>query len=114
MSQTSPETSSLSKYQAIFDHALEAYEKKTREDLTSHPLLASLGRLETCQSPDAILDVLRQQIFGPGQHQSGGDKLLTWLNPTIKAVNALSTTIGGGVGLVGFKTFWVTCPGSAA
>jgi hypothetical protein len=92
MSQTSPEASSSSNYQAIFDSALEGYKKKTGKDLTSDPLLC---RFETCDSPDAILAILRAQILRPGS-----EKLLTWLNPTINVLSAFSETIGGAVGLV--------------
>jgi hypothetical protein len=97
MSPTSPEAASHSNYQVIFDSALEVYKRKTGKDLTSHPLL---GSFETCQSPDAILAVFHAQIFGPGQAQSIGDKLLTQLNPTINVLNAFSVTIGGVVGPV--------------
>jgi hypothetical protein len=100
MSQTSPEAASHSNYQAIFDGALEGYKKKTGKDLTSDPLL---GRLESCDSPDGILAILRAQILVPGQSQSSGDKLLTWLNPTINVLSAFSETIGGGVSLVSLK-----------
>jgi hypothetical protein len=97
MSQTSVEAASRPNYQAIFDSALEAYEKKTGKDLTKNPLLRSL---ETCHSPDAVLTILRTQILGPGQSQSSGDKLTTWLNPTVNVINAFSATIGGAAGLV--------------
>jgi hypothetical protein len=102
MSQTSLEAASRSNYQAIFDNALETYKKKTGKDLTSNPLLC---RLETCDSPDATLAILRSQILVPGQPQSSGDKLLTWLNPIINVLNAFSETIGGGVALVSLKRF---------
>jgi hypothetical protein len=92
MSQTSPEAN----YQSIFDSALEGYKKKTGKDLTSDPLLC---RLESCDSPDEILAILRAQILS-GQPQSSGDKLLTWLNPTINVLGAFSETVGGGVSLV--------------
>jgi hypothetical protein len=99
MSQTSPEAASHSNYQVIFDSALEVYKKKTGKDLASHPLL---GSFETCRSPDAVLAVLHAQIYGPGQPQSSGDKLLAQLNPTINVLNAFSGTIGGVVSSVSF------------
>jgi hypothetical protein len=97
MSQTSPGASSSSNYQAIFDDALEGYNKKTGKDLTLDPLLR---RLETCDSPDAILAMLQAQILLPDRPKSGSDKLLTWLKPTINVLNAFSETIGGGACLV--------------
>jgi hypothetical protein len=102
MSQTSPSAASRSNYQAVFDNALEAYKKKTGKDLTSDPLLHSL---ETCNSPDAVLAILQAQILEPGQPQSSRNKLTTWLDPTVKVLNAFSSTIGGFVGLVSLKEF---------
>jgi hypothetical protein len=100
MPQTPPEASSPSNYQAIFVSALDGYQKKTGKDLTSDPLLC---RFETCDSPDAILTILRAQILRPGQPQSRGDKLLTWLNPTINVLNAFSESISGVAGLVSLR-----------
>ncbi|KAF8469865.1 hypothetical protein DFH94DRAFT_773065 [Russula ochroleuca] len=96
MPQTSLESASRSNYQAIFDSALEAYKRKTGKDLTKDPLLRSL---ETCQSPDAVISILRAQLLGPGQSQSSSDELTTWLDPTVNVINAFSATIGGGVSL---------------
>jgi hypothetical protein len=110
MPQTSLEATSPSNYQSIFDSALEAYEKKTGKDLTKDPLLRSL---ETCNSPDAVLTILRAQILGPGQPHSSSDKFTTWLNPTVNVINAFSLTIGGGVGLVSPTKIEVISPRSA-
>jgi hypothetical protein len=96
----STEADSSSKYQVIFYRALEGYKKKTGKDLTSDPLL---GILETCKTPDQILVILHAQIVHPGQPQSAGDKLLTWLDPIINVLSAFSETIGGAVGLVSLK-----------
>jgi hypothetical protein len=107
MSQTSPSIVSPSNYQGIFDNALQAYKRKTGKDLTSDPLLHSL---ETCHSPDAVLDLLRAQIVEPGQPQSSGNKFTAWLDPTVNVLSAFSATIGGFVGLVSFKEFEMTRP----
>jgi hypothetical protein len=107
MSQTSLRATSCSNYQPIFDGAIEAYERKTGKDLTKDPLLRTL---ETCNSPDAVLTTLRAQIFGPGQSQSGTDKLTTWLEPTVNVINVFSATIGGGVGLVSLAVVEVISP----
>src|SRR5712691_8932268 len=77
MSQTPIVTSSSSNYQTIFDNAIEAYKKKTKKDLRSHPLL---GKLQNCGSPDAVLRVLYEQIPGFDQSRDNDDKLTKWLN----------------------------------
>src|SRR5258707_5024583 len=90
MSQASLSATSRSNYRAIFDSALEAYKKKTGKDLTKDPLLR---RLETCNSPDAVLNMLRAQILEPGQPQSNSNRLTIWLDPT---VNVLTVSSVGG------------------
>jgi hypothetical protein len=109
MLQISPETTSRSNYQVIFDSALKAYRKKTGKDLTSDPLLCDL---ETCNSPDAILAVLRAQTRRHGQPQNSGDESLTWLKPTINVLNAFSATIGAVAGQVRLEWFGVAIPES--
>ena len=100
MSETASATTSSSNYQIIFDNALEAYRKKTKKDLRSHPLLTEL---QTCDSPDAILAVLRDQIpvFDQSQSASRVDARLTnWLNPTVNVLHTFSAAIGAGISLV--------------
>jgi len=94
MSQDLPHISPSANYQAIFDNALEAYEKKTGNNLASDPLLR---RLESCNSPDAVLDVLREQI--PAFDRSGS-RFTRWVNPTINVLYTFSSTIGGAMSLV--------------
>ena len=100
MSQNLPETQSTSNYQVIFDNALKAYKNKTGNDLTSDPLL---HKLESCNSPGAVLDLLREQISGfnqSGSSNDGVDGPMKWLNPTVNVLYAFSSTIGGAVSLV--------------
>lgn len=99
MSQTSPPASdaSRSNYQVIFDSALKTYKKKTGKDLTKDPLLR---RLETCNSPDAVLYILRAQILEPGQPQGSRNRLTTWLDPTVNVLISFSATLGALVGQV--------------
>jgi hypothetical protein len=113
MSQTRPSSESKahlnSYYQQILSAALESYKKRTGNDLTSNPLLP---RLETCNSPDAVIALLRDQIPGFDQSRSDSDseRLSNWLNPTVNVIVAFSGTIGGSVGLVGHRVFHLTCP----
>jgi hypothetical protein len=94
MSQNLPQTLSGENYQAIFDNALETYKKKTGKDLPSDPLLRGL---ESCNSPDAVLDVLREQI--PAFDQPGS-RLTKWIKPTISVLCTFSSSIGDAVSLV--------------
>ena len=95
---TEPSTStSNSNFASIFNAALKSYKRKTKKDLTSHPLLPSL---QSCDSPEAILTVLREQIPSFNQSQNGDDRLTKWVSPTVNVLYAFSATVGQGVGLV--------------
>ncbi|KAF8463773.1 hypothetical protein DFH94DRAFT_827487 [Russula ochroleuca] len=96
MSQNPPGTASSSDYEIIFDNALKAYKKKTGKDLASDPLLHSL---ETCNSPDSVLSLLRLQIPGFDQSGSGDEKLTKWVNPVVNVLCNFATNIGGAVSL---------------
>ena len=95
MSQTPTATSSLN-YQSIFDSAIEAYNKKTKKDIRSHPLL---DKLQNCTTPDAVLSILYEQIPGFDQSCGTDNKLTKWLDPTINVLCVFSGVIGGGIGL---------------
>jgi hypothetical protein len=101
MAQITASTSSRMNYQSIFDDALSVYKKKTGKDLRSHPLLS---KLENCDSPDAVLIALREQIPGFDQTGSNDDKYTKWLDPTVNVLFAFSSTIGAGVSLVSLRT----------
>jgi hypothetical protein len=99
MSYTHPMTSSSSNFQLIINNALKAYEKRTKWDLLSHPLVA---QIQTCHSPSSILAVLQEQVQGPNQSRRGDDRLTKWLDPTVNVIHAFSTTL---VNLVCLRTY---------
>lgn len=93
-----PSTStSPSNFVSIFNAALESYKRKTKKDLASHPLLPSL---QTCDSPEAVLTVLREQVPAFSESQNCDDGLTKWVTPTVNVIYSFSETIGQGVGLV--------------
>ncbi|KAF8261696.1 hypothetical protein EI94DRAFT_1789338 [Lactarius quietus] len=71
--------------------------KVTKKDIASHPLAA---QLQSCESPNAILTVLRAQIQAFDQSQSTNDKLTTWLDSTVNVLYAFSSTLNSTIGLV--------------
>jgi hypothetical protein len=95
---------SSSNFQTIFNAALKAYEKKTKQDLLAHPLAA---QLKACNSPNDILAVLQDKVNELDQSRSADERLSQWLNPTINVLYSFSATIGAGVGLV--STVKSTC-----
>ncbi|KAH9988866.1 hypothetical protein BJV77DRAFT_1151707, partial [Russula vinacea] len=102
MSAVASTSTSHSNFVSIFNAALETYKRKTKNDLASHPLLPTL---QSCDSPEAILTVLRDQIPAFSQSQNGDDGLTKWVAPTVNVLYAFSATIGGGVGLVNIGIF---------
>ncbi|KAI0269058.1 hypothetical protein BGY98DRAFT_1190402, partial [Russula aff. rugulosa BPL654] len=99
MSSSYPITtaSSSSNFQLIFNNALKAYEKRTKNDLLAHPLAAEL---QNCNSPSEILAVLHQQVQGLDQSMSSDDRWTKWLDPTVNVLYMLSKTLGEGTSLV--------------
>ena len=97
MSNDPSSSTSRSNFDSIFKAALKTYKKKTGKDITSHPLATEL---QSCNSPDAILAVLRRQVPIPDRSQNGDEAFANCLIPTVNVLYTLSGTLGGGVGLV--------------
>ncbi|KAI9429078.1 hypothetical protein H4582DRAFT_2132103 [Lactarius indigo] len=97
MSQVPSIATSSTDFRTIFTTALDEYKQQTKTDISSHPLAA---QLQSCDSPTAILAVLRAQVQVFDQSQSVGKEWTKWLDPIVNVLYASSTTIGTGVGLV--------------
>ena len=91
---------SSSNFNYVFISAFDAYKKRTKLDIATHPLFSTL---ETCDSPEAVLTVLREQIFASEQPQGGDERLTNWLVPTVNVLYAFSATLGEGASLVSLK-----------
>ena len=101
MSTVSSTSTSQSNFASIFNAALDTYKSKTKKDLASHPLLP---RLQSCNSPEAILTVFHEEIpFN--QSEIGDNRLTNWVIPTVKVLLAFSATVGQGVGQVSIGIF---------
>ena|ERR1700761_945328 len=85
------------KFQPIFNEALSEFKKKTGKDLTTHPLAEEIN---ACDSLEDILIVLQGKANELNQSKSGDERLIKWLTPTVNVLNALSATLGEGVGTV--------------
>jgi len=93
MSSTPTPSTSRSNFDSIFNSALQAYKKKTGKDITSHPLATEL---QSCDSSDAILAVLRREIPSVDQFQSGHEGFAKCVN----VLYAFSAALGEAAGLV--------------
>ena len=101
MSHPYPTGPSSPNFQLIFNNALKAYEKQTKNDILFHPLAADL---QACQSLSAILAILQQQVQELNQSRTSDERLTKWLEPTVNVLHAFSETIGEGVSLVRLMT----------
>ena len=97
-------STSSSNFQSIFNTALRAYEKKTKNDLLAHPLAT---QLQACNSPRDILVILQDKVNELDQSRSADERLSQWLSPTINVLYSFSAILGAGVGLV--STLKSTC-----
>jgi hypothetical protein len=91
-------SSTSSNFQLIFDNALKTYKKRTKMDLSKHPLA---DRLQACHSASSILAVLQEQVQQLDESQRSNTK---WLDPTVNVLHTFSETLGEGVGSVCFRT----------
>jgi len=94
MSCIHPAGSSSPHFQLIFNNALKAYERHTKNDLLSHPLTV---QLQACQSPGSILAVLQQQVQELSQSQISDGRLTRWLEPIVNVLYAYSEILGEGL-----------------
>jgi hypothetical protein len=90
-------SSSSSNFQSIFTASLQTYDNKTKNKLLDHPLAA---RLQSCDSPNAILSVLQDLVQQFDQRRTSDERLNNWLNPTVNVLYTFSATLSEGVGLV--------------
>ena len=97
MSQVSSTVTPSTDSETIFKTAFEAYKEQTKEDITSHPLAV---QLQSCDSPSAILAVLRAQGQAFDQSRSGEERLTSWLDSTVNVLCAFSTALGSSIGLL--------------
>ena len=97
MSQIPSNRAASTDFETIVNAALEEYEKKTKKDIASHPLAA---QLKSCDSPSAILAVLRAQVQESDKSQTADERLTKWLDPTVNVLCAFSAILGDAVGLV--------------
>jgi len=97
---------STSNFTRIFQEACDEYQKLTGHNLYTHPFSAEI---QSCHSPDAILDVLRKQAQTLIKYRKGHEKLLKCLNPIVNILFMFSGTLGEGVGLVSLSSLLHRC-----
>jgi hypothetical protein len=88
---------STDNFTVIFQAASTEYERVTGKPLDTHPFAT---QLDSCDSPEAVLNVFRTQAQTFDSFRKGDEKLLTWLDPIVHVLFTFSATLGEGIGLV--------------
>jgi hypothetical protein len=81
----------------LLDAALTEYTKQTGADLRKHPLA---HKIESCDSPDSILAVFKQQAQAFDEFRNGDPRVFKWLGPVVDGLHALSVSAAPGLSLV--------------
>ena len=87
-SSSNSASSTSSNFETLFNSALEKYAKQTGTHLRDHPLSS---KIDSCNSPDAILDVFQEQAQAFDEFRKGDPKLFKWLRPVVNVLHSLST-----------------------
>jgi hypothetical protein len=95
MSSPSHTADPSSNFKSTLDAALAEYKKKTGNDLLAHWLAAEL---QTCDSVDAVLDILRDQA--KAFERSDDQKLMKCIDPLVHVLHTFSDALGDVVSLV--------------
>jgi hypothetical protein len=77
-----------SNFETLFKAALAKYTKQTGKDLRDHPLA---DRIDSCDSPDSMLDIFKEQAQAFDEFRKDDTTLLKWLKPVVNVLHALST-----------------------
>jgi hypothetical protein len=101
MSRVPSTSTSSTSFESLFTAAFKAYKEQTKNDIASHPLAT---QLQSCDSPSAILAVLRTQVQAVDQSRSANEQWTKWLDPTVNVLFAFSEILGNGVGVVNCET----------
>ncbi|KAN0141435.1 hypothetical protein V8E53_000680 [Lactarius tabidus] len=83
-----PSTSMSSpNFESIIAAALKQYKKRTKNDISAHPLAA---QIESCDSPNSVLVVLQTQVQTFDPSPSGNERWTRLLDPTITVLFTFS------------------------
>ena len=74
-------------FEALFESALQAYEKKAGVSLSQHPLAI---KLQSCDTVEAITDLLQDQAQAFG-HLQGSDKIMKSIKITVSILSKISS-----------------------
>lgn len=77
-------------FRSILEAAFDGYTRLTGIDLTTHP---STQRLQSCHSPEAVLQLLQEREASFEDYRDGHRRLINWLLPVVRVVHAFSSPL---------------------
>ena len=77
------------RFQAQFEPALRAYEKKAGVSLAQHPLAI---KLQNCDSVEAVIGLLQDQARALGDFQ-GSDRIMKSIKTTVSILSKVSSAV---------------------
>jgi hypothetical protein len=81
--------SQSSRFQGLFERALQDYENQTGTKLARHPLAE---QLQSCNSVDTVLDVLQQQAQAFTEFRGSNGRIMKSLKSAVSVIHALSSS----------------------
>jgi hypothetical protein len=92
-----PSTTFPLEFQAIFDVALSNYTKQTGVNIATCPIAQTF---QTCDSVDAILDLLQDTAKKFQTYRDGNRKLIDCIKPVVQVLHAVAAIFGEAASLV--------------
>ena len=91
--------SQSSRFQALFESALQDYQRQTGTKLADHPLAQ---QLQNCDSVDSVVAVLQEQARAFSEFRGSDGKVMKSLKRVVSVLHTLtdSTILGEIIGLV--------------
>lgn len=94
---SSPLPASFICFKSHLDDALTEYQKKTKKNLLDYWLATEL---KSCESIDAVLDILQDQAEAVERTSAGDQRLVNRIGTSVNVLSSISYALGEGIGLV--------------
>jgi hypothetical protein len=102
-SRNAMSTNPCPELKSLLEDALNEFENRAGTNLIQHQII---DQLKDCESPDSVINVLREQAQAFRTFRGDDGKLMIWLKRTVDVLHTLSTSgvLGEGFGLVCFDS----------
>ena len=84
-------------FESILSTTLNEFKNKTGDDLLNNWLAKEL---ESCDSVEAVLDIIQHQAEAFDKFRGGDKRLMKWIGSSVEVLYKISATLGAGVGMV--------------